>query len=166
MKLSSESYIYANYKNFDKLLIIRFPNVVGGNMTHGLLYDLIKKLKKNNKKINILGNGSQKKPYLHVSNLVSYMYSLYKKNLNSKISVFNIGPSDNGITVKEIVNKLIKVLNVKNIDVIYQNKIEGWKGDVVRYSYNTNLIKKTLNIKVPSSKKSINQAIKDISIEL
>ena len=46
MKLSSESYIYANYKNFDKLLIIRFPNVVGGNMTHGLLYDLIKKLKK------------------------------------------------------------------------------------------------------------------------
>tara|TARA_Y200000002_G_C22680167_1_gene663712 strand:- start:1239 stop:2189 length:951 start_codon:yes stop_codon:yes gene_type:complete len=166
MKLSSESYIYANYKNFDKLLIIRFPNVVGGNMTHGLLYDLIKKLKKNNKKINILGNGSQKKPYLHVSNLVSYMYSLYKKNLNSKISVFNIGPSDNGITVKEIVNKFIKVLKVKNIDVIYQKKIEGWKGDVVKYSYNTNLIKKTLNINVPSSKKCINQAIKDISIEL
>ena len=81
MKLSSESYIYANYKNFDEILIIRFPNVVGGNMTHGLLYDLIKKFKNNNGKINILGNGSQKKPYLHVSNLVKYMYLLYKKSL-------------------------------------------------------------------------------------
>ena len=47
-----------------------------------------------------------------------------------------------------------------------KKKIEGWKGDVVKYSYNTNLIKKTLNIEIPSSKKSINQAIKDISIEL
>ena len=166
MKLSSESYIYASYKNFDKILIIRFPNVVGGNMTHGLLYDLVKKFKKNKKKINILGNGSQKKPYLHVSNLVSYMYSLYIKKLNSRISVFNIGPSDNGITVKEIVNNFLKLLKIKNIDVIYQKKIEGWKGDVVKYSYNNSLIRKTLNVKIPSSKKSINQAIKEISIEL
>ena len=165
MKLSSESYIYASSVNFDKILILRFPNVVGSNMTHGLLYDLRNKIKNNKKKLNILGDGNQKKPYMHVSNLVSYMNNLYQKKFTKKINVFNIGPSDSGITVKSIVKNFVEILQLNNTNVIYQNKKEGWKGDVIKYSYNNSLIRKTLNIKIPTSRQSINRAIKEIALE-
>ena len=166
MKLASESFIYASSRNFNKVLILRFPNVVGNKMTHGLIFDLNKKIKINKNKLNILGNGQQKKPYLHVANLINYMYLLYKKNLKKNTNVFNIGPSDNGVTVKYIVNHFVDKLNLNETKVIYQNKIEGWKGDVIKYSYNNKLIEKTLNIRIPSSKESIMRTITDIKKNL
>ena len=49
MKLSSEALISASLESFlDKVCIYRFPNVVGVPATHGVILDLIKKLKKNN----------------------------------------------------------------------------------------------------------------------
>ena len=51
--------ISSNSDFFDCLFIFRFPNVVGADNTHGLIYDMIKKSKKF-KKIPVLGNGLQK----------------------------------------------------------------------------------------------------------
>ena len=60
-KLISEVYLKKYYKlNKLKFLILRFPNVVGKPFTHGIIFDLAKKIKKE-KFINVLGDGSQKK---------------------------------------------------------------------------------------------------------
>ncbi len=138
MKLSAENFIkYFCRKKNCKYIIFRFPNVVGNNLTHGILYDFNKKRKKKNKIFNVLGNGKQKKPYAFVSEIVDcmlYINSKIKKNIS-----INIGPSDRGITVKEVVEIFIKKFGIKK-KVIYQKSEKGWDGDVVRYRYSTALL--------------------------
>ena len=67
MKLASEGYISSSISYFlDNYIILRFPNVVGPNLTHGVVYDFKKKLDLTPNKLNVLGNGKQKKPYLYL----------------------------------------------------------------------------------------------------
>jgi UDP-glucose 4-epimerase len=47
--------------------IFRFPNVIGPRLTHGVLFDFIRKLKKNNNRLEILGDGTQNKPYIYIA---------------------------------------------------------------------------------------------------
>ncbi len=161
MKLSSESILYASKYFFDNIYIFRFPNVVGPKMTHGLLYDLKRKLSISSFEINILGDGSQRKPYIHVFNLIEYMYKIYKKT-SDDINVYNIGPNDKGIKVSDIVSFFKKRFNLKSTKFIYQNKRQGWIGDVVEYSYDSKKLIKKIKVKIPSSKSAINQALEEL----
>src|SRR4051794_29383881 len=71
MKLASEAIISAALERFlEQAWICRFPNVVGGRATHGAIYDFLKKLRKNPKQLEVLGDGKQEKPYLHVNELI------------------------------------------------------------------------------------------------
>ena len=91
MKLASEAIISAANESFlERIYIFRFPNVVGYPSTHGVIHDFIKKLNKNPKILNVLGNGKQKKVYMHVSDLIFSMYYIFK-NSKKKISIFNLG---------------------------------------------------------------------------
>tara|TARA_B110000438_G_C15363569_1_gene457399 strand:+ start:32 stop:319 length:288 start_codon:yes stop_codon:yes gene_type:complete len=90
------------------------------------------------------------------------MFKLYKfKKKQDKIFVYNIGPSDRGINVREIANLYKKIINNSKIEFLYQKKKEGWVGDVIKYSYNNFLVRNILKTKIPSSKESIIRAIKD-----
>lgn len=156
MKLASESYIsYFCAKNRIKYYIYRLPNVVGKNITHGLLFDMKKKFLSNKDFVQVLGNGNQKKPYAYAQDLIQEIIKLNKLK-NSLI--LNIGPKDFGITVKEIVNKICYKLNSKK-KIIYQNTSYGWLGDVPKYYYDIKNLKKN-NIKLKlSSKEAINKTI-------
>jgi UDP-glucose 4-epimerase len=161
MKLSSESILYASKYSFENIYIFRFPNVVGPKMTHGLLYDLKRKLSISSFEINILGDGSQRKPYIHVFKLIEYMYKIYKKT-SDDINVYNIGPNDKGIKVSEIVSFFTKRFNLKSTKFIFQNKRQGWIGDVVEYSYDSKKLIKKIKVKIPSSQSAINQALEEL----
>ena len=156
-KLISELYI----ENFCKklklnYLILRFPNVVGKPFTHGIIFDLAKKLIKN-KYLNVLGNGNQKKPYVHVSELVECMHYLIKKK---NFKLYLIGPKDKGITVKQIVKTLKSNFKIEK-KIIYQKQVHGWPGDVPIYSYNTSRLRKEGFTFKLSSKQAIDLAIKE-----
>lgn len=139
MKLASEGYISSSISYFlDNYIILRFPNVVGPNLTHGVVYDFKKKLDLTPNKLNVLGNGKQKKPYLYLDDLIDAM-KYY--NTNHKNLLINISPLDEGITVEEIVEITLSKIN-RDVDVYYELQEEGWQGDVVKYSYNTDLQKK------------------------
>ena len=158
MKLASEGLISSNSDFFDSLFIFRFPNVVGADNTHGLIYDMIKKSKKF-KKIPVLGNGLQKKPYIHVFDLINILFTIYKNKKYKKFNIYNIGPEDKGISVKSIISKLKKLEHFKNKNFIYQNKIIGWKGDVPKYSYDISKLKKDFGTDIISSQKAIDKTI-------
>jgi UDP-glucose 4-epimerase len=133
MKLASEGYISATKSYFLKdYYIFRFPNVVGPNMTHGVIFDFIEKLKVNNSKLDVLGDGNQRKPYIHVEDLTSGMLHYIEKNLSNEI--FNITPNDSGIKVKRIAELVSEELGV-HPKINYENKEYGWLGDVTNYSY-------------------------------
>ena len=164
MKLASESIISSSQNKFNKIVIARFPNVVGPDNTHGLIYDMIKKSKISDS-IPVLGNGKQKKPYIHVKYLIEYLYKLYKHKNQTKIKIVNIGPEDKGVTVEQIINMLSKSILFKNKKFTYQlNKEGGWKGDIPFYHYNVNRLLSIIgNNKIPSSLDAINLTIKEIN---
>lgn len=163
MKLASEGYLSSFSKaNNASIFIFRFPNVIGNNLTHGLLFDMKKKILSKNKNIMVLGNGEQQKPYSHVSEIISCMIFIKKKRYINKINYFNIGTDDAGMKVKNIVELLKKALNSKK-KTIYQKNITGWVGDVSKYRYSTKKINRLGFYFKLSSKEAINLAITTIN---
>jgi UDP-glucose 4-epimerase len=130
-KLACEGFIsaYSNIYNF-KSWIFRFANITGYPATHGIIYDFYKKIKTNSKKLEILGNGKQKKSYITNDMLVDAMLFVIKttKNNQNKINLFNIGNND-AISVREITNAFVKLNKINPTKNFTGTKI-GWKGDV------------------------------------
>ena len=134
MKLASEGAITASHEAFLSVAnIFRFPNVVGVPATHGVIFDFIDKLSETPDILNVLGNGSQRKCYLHISDLLDGMLSI-RKNCNSGTNIFNIGPADDGVTVSQIAETVVKLVR-PNASISYGTGSKGWVGDVPRFTY-------------------------------
>jgi UDP-glucose 4-epimerase len=128
-KLAAEALIssYAHTYGFDAY-VFRLANVIGKRSNHGVIFDFIKKLKTNPKVLEILGDGTQRKSYIHVSDCISaFLFVKEKKGYN----VFNVGNFDS-ITVLEIADIVIKKLNLSNVEkrILGGKEGRGWVGDV------------------------------------
>ncbi len=79
-KVASESLISAFCGTFNmQAWIIRFANIIGDRATHGVIYDFINKLRSNHHQLEILGDGNQEKPYVHVEDCVEGILFIFKK---------------------------------------------------------------------------------------
>ncbi len=140
-KLSSEAYISAFVENFGmKAWIFRFPNVVGERATHGAMYDFIQKLEKNPNELEILGDGTQKKPYVYVKDLVAGILFGWK-NSSDKINYFNLGVNS-ATTVSDIARIVTEEMHLDNVTFKYTGGNRGWVGDVPKFDYDTSKINK------------------------
>jgi UDP-glucose 4-epimerase len=146
MKLASEEVLLSSLKNqnIQNLLIARFPNVTGFWQTHGVVYDLANSIKKNPKKLQVLGDGTQRKPYCSAATLSRALMEIsdQQRIRGERELVVNLSPSDD-IEVSEIVNELCLQFGV-NPQIDYGTKSYGWEGDVPRYSYDTSRSKNYL----------------------
>jgi len=134
MKLASEAYISAAAEShLDQAWLFRFPNVIGVPATHGVLLDFVRKLKKDASRLEVLGNGTQQKGYLHVSDLVDAMLHL-KKTVKTKLSVHNIGAVDSGVTVRHIAESMV-ALTAPGARLEFGTGNKGWVGDVPKFRY-------------------------------
>lgn len=142
MKLASEAQISAAAESFLKRAIIfRFPNVVGIPATHGVILDFILKLSESPDKLIVLGDGSQFKSYLHVSELVEGMLLIRSKNFEQKVQVFNIGPeNEDGIHVKTIALEVVKAVS-PSASIKFGTGNKGWVGDIPKFKYSIDKIK-------------------------
>ena len=133
-KLASEELIgaYAYMDSFNAL-IFRFPNVVGTRLTHGVILDLARKLKKNSKELEILGDGKQRKQYVHVSDLTRAIVG-FSENIEPGMNVYNIS-TDSFTTVKEIADMICIRLGTEDVKYTYSGGNVGWKGDVPMFAY-------------------------------
>jgi UDP-glucose 4-epimerase len=140
MKLASEGIITASLERFLKQAwIYRFPNVVGSRATHGAIYDFLKKLRKNPDELEVLGDGSQEKPYLHVSELIDAMVFLFQTQ-QSKLNVFNIAPDGSASTVKFMAEATVR-LAAPGAKIRYTGGSKGWVGDVSKFEYSIEKLK-------------------------
>lgn len=137
VKLSCEVLIetYSNLYNI-RSLILRYANIVGPRSKHGVIIDFIKKLERNKRMLEILGDGSQKKSYLYISDAVNATIKAIEFMLKSErsIEVFNIG-SEDWITVKEIADIVSRNLGLNDVKYVYKPATQeggGWPGDVKR----------------------------------
>ena len=138
-KLACEGLISSYCNNYGiKGTIVRFANVVGSRSRHGVIWDFIKKLKINQKELQVLGNGKQSKSYIHVNDCVNGL--LFSANhTKRKIDVFNIGNHDmiNVLDIASIVCKTMKLENVKIITSGGTDDGRGWIGDVRKMNLDT-----------------------------
>lgn len=142
-KLGSESLLSAFAHTFDlQGLSFRFANIVGPRSTHGVTYDFYHKLKKDPKRLEILGDGRQLKSYCHVDDCVSAMLHLAAKPW-PRYDVYNIG-SDDAIDVFELARICIDAWGLGQVELAATGGVEGgrgWKGDVKRMGLATDKLK-------------------------
>ena len=115
-------------------LILRVANVVGSRATHGVIIDFIKKLEANPKRLEILGDGTQKKSYLHIEDCVNAILHVTHQFLEGgkKVDVYNVGSVDQ-IEVKKIAGIVAEEMGLRDVEFIFTGGVEGgrgWPGDV------------------------------------
>ncbi|MDW8040541.1 MAG: NAD-dependent epimerase/dehydratase family protein [Nitrososphaerota archaeon] len=143
-KLASEALIISYAYNYGfKTIIYRLANIVGSRARHGIIYDFVRKLKENPERLEILGDGSQKKSYLHVEDCIDAI--LFGINVNrGNAEIFNVGSEDQ-ITVKEIADIVCRKMRLKGVQYMFTGGVDGgrgWKGDVKFMLLSINKLKK------------------------
>jgi len=134
-KLASESLISAYCHMFNmKAYVFRPANVVGKRQTHGVAYDFIRKLKTNPHRLEILGDGSQSKSYIHVEDLIEAIHFVIE-NSHDLFNYYNVA-TDDYIDVKRIAEIVIEEMGLKNVNLEYGSEKRGWKGDVPVVRFN------------------------------
>ncbi len=160
-KLGAEGIISAFCFMFDmQSWMFRFANVVGKSQTHGVAYDFIKKLKQNPKELTILGDGSQSKSYIHVSDVLNAMLFVIEKT-NETVNIFNAATGDY-LTVNEIAEIVINKLNLKSVELKYTGGKRGWKGDVPIVRFNLEKIYKLGWKSKYNSKEAIKHSVEEM----
>jgi UDP-glucose 4-epimerase len=128
-KLACEGLISAFCHQYGmRAYILRMGNVVGPRQTHGVGYDFIRKLKKNPNTLEILGDGTQAKSYVHVSDVIGAMLFIMDKT-NDTVNVFNVA-TDDVLDVTSIAQIVIEQMGLSGVELSYTGGDRGWKGDV------------------------------------
>jgi UDP-glucose 4-epimerase len=131
-KLAAEALISSYCETFGfEALVYRFANVVGARSRHGVIYDLIKKLKRNKNRLEILGDGNQMRSFMTVNDCVGAM--LHGLNAPPKsMEIFNVGSVDK-MSIKTVAQTIVDEMKLKNVQFVFSCKSKdgtGWKGDV------------------------------------
>lgn len=125
-KLAAEGLINA-YAEADVIdaTIFRFVSILGRRYTHGHVFDFVKQLLENPKRLKVLGDGNQTKSYLHVDDCTSALVRVLDGR--SKLDIYNLGTNET-VTVNQSIDIICKSLNCDPI-IDYSGGTEGWIGD-------------------------------------
>lgn len=127
-KLAGEAMIQAYCEYFEmQCFIFRFVSWIGERYTHGVIFDFMKKLQKNQKELEILGNGNQKKSYLYVGDGVEGIFFAIK-NFKEKKNIFNLG-HENYMPVTKVADIVCEEMILKGVQYKFTGGTRGWLGD-------------------------------------
>lgn len=160
-KLGSEALISAySYMNHFRSLVFRFPNVIGPRLTHGVIYDFIRKLRRDPEHLEILGDGRQCKPYLHVSDLVDCILR-FMDDVPEGVTLYNVGDHTQS-TVSDIATIVCREMGLENVEFRYTGGRGGWRGDVPEFAYNLDKIHKAGWHATMTSNEAVAQTVRDV----
>ena len=126
-KLACESMIQAYCEGFNmQTWIFRFVSILGNRYSHGHVYDFCKQLREDPSNLYVLGDGLQRKSYLHIEDCISAIWTGLKKS-ESKVNIFNLGASDY-CQVKDSVKWITDRLNL-DPKISFSGGERGWIGD-------------------------------------
>lgn len=133
-KLGSEALISAfSYMNDIRSLVFRFPNVIGPRLTHGVIFDFIRKLDRDAAHLEILGDGRQTKPYIYVTDLVEAILQFMDVN-EVGVTLYNVGV-EGETSVTRIADIICEERGLAEVEYQYTGGEGGWKGDVPSFQY-------------------------------
>lgn len=168
-KLASEALISSYVSMCDmNAVIFRFPNVIGPRLTHGVIYDFIRKLQSNPAELEILGDGTQCKPYIYVRDLVEaiiQLTSVWRTKMcergGSNEEIYNLSVEGGGTTVTRIADIIVEEMGLSNVKYNYTGGDRGWKGDVPRFEYDISKVLSTGWKPKHTSDEAVRQSVRD-----
>jgi UDP-glucose 4-epimerase len=130
-KLAGEALICAYCHMFDVCgLVFRPGNIVGSPQTHGVGFDFLRQLLRSPDHLTILGDGTQSKSYIHVSDVVD-AFLLAAQRAADGFNTYNLATGDY-ITVREIADLAVECAGLEpgRTRFEFTGGDRGWKGDV------------------------------------
>jgi UDP-glucose 4-epimerase len=131
-KLACESMIsgYANTYGFNAV-IYRLANIIGARSNHGIIYDFVQKLRENPNRLEIFGDGTQSKSYLHISDCIKAML-VALENPRQRVEIFNVGSVDavDVMRIVEIIRNEMGLSKIYHEFTLSGHDGRGWPGDV------------------------------------
>lgn len=164
-KLAGEALVCAYCHMFDlQGWAFRLANVVGPHQTHGVVYDFLHKLRSDPARLQILGDGTQSKPYIHVDDVLDGIWLAWEK-ATDRYSYFNLA-TDGYVTVTGIASIVTRVMELKNVRFEYTGGDRGWKGDVPVVRFDTRKIKSLGWRASLSSREALERSTRELLAEL
>lgn len=138
-KLASEAFISSYGANYGvQSWMARFPNVVGDRLTHGAIHDFAAKLRRTPDCLEVLGDGRQTKPYLHVDDLVDAVMLAWE-SLDEPVNIVNIA-GETRCSVRRMAEIVVEESGL-DARIAYTGGDRGWIGDVPNVEYDTRRIR-------------------------
>jgi UDP-glucose 4-epimerase len=131
-KLAGEALISAYCHMFGLHgCVYRFANVVGERQTHGVGFDFLRQLQATPKRLRILGDGTQSKSYIHVSDVIDAVLLAAGVPGGQRFRTYNVATGDY-ITVREIAELAVECMGLPSggTEFVFAGGDRGWAGDV------------------------------------
>jgi UDP-glucose 4-epimerase len=142
-KLAGEALISAYAHMFGMSgCVYRFANVVGIRQTHGVGFDFLRQLQRSPERLRILGDGSQSKSYIHISDVIDAVLLAATMPDAKRFRTYNVATGDY-ITVREIADLAVECMGlpVGGTEFVFTGGDRGWAGDVPIVRLNTDRLR-------------------------
>lgn len=131
-KLAGEGMIQAYCEGFGmNAYLFRFVSILGPRYTHGHVIDFYKQLLDHPDHLDVLGDGTQRKSYLHVSDCLNAILAVVQKETakiaKHRVQVYNLGTNEY-CHVRESIRWISDHLRVSPA-IRYSGGDRGWIGD-------------------------------------
>jgi UDP-glucose 4-epimerase len=131
-KLACEGFIHAYCEGYDfEGYIFRFVSILGERYTHGHVLDFYKQLHSHPNHLKILGDGTQRKSYLYISDCLEAMLHVIAQSTavraRHRVETYNLG-TDEYCQVNDSVRWICNALGLKP-KLEYSGGNKGWVGD-------------------------------------
>jgi UDP-glucose 4-epimerase len=126
-KLAGEGMLQAYATGFGlRAFIFRFVSILGERYTHGHVFDFVKRLRADPSRLEILGDGQQRKSYLYVQDCVDGIFTALTR-AQGPLNIFNLG-CDEACRVDDSIGWICGQLGVEPRRA-YSGGQRGWVGD-------------------------------------
>ena len=111
--------------------VFRFVSILGERYTHGHIFDFYHQLLEHPDRLNVLGDGTQRKSYLYIGDCVDAMLQVIQMQTALKakhrVEIYNLG-ADEYVRVNDSIRFICQTLNLSP-KLEYSGGNKGWVGD-------------------------------------
>jgi len=111
--------------------IFRFVSILGERYTHGHVFDFYRQLFEHPDRLQVLGDGTQRKSYLHIHDCVNAMLHVVQQQTALKarhrVEIYNLGTNEY-VQVNDSIRFICRALGLKP-KLEYSGGNKGWVGD-------------------------------------
>lgn len=127
-KLAAEGLLSAYAEGYGmEAIVFRFVSVLGERYTHGHVLDFVNQLRQHPDRLQVLGDGRQRKSYLYIQDCLSAVIQALERPFKPGFDVFNLG-TDEYVDVNESIRVICEALKVAPA-IQYSGGERGWVGD-------------------------------------